>query len=284
MIEYCEELDDQILIQRPVAPGENVISRGEDFGSERVAVHAGTWISSRVSGVLAACGASTVPVSSRPRIGIISTGNELVPVDARPAGAQIRDVNTWLCAGFIREQGAIPVSYGIIQDDARSLAQTLDEALRTCDAVLISGGSSKGDRDICADIIASRGEVLIHGIAISPGKPTIIGRADEKPVIGLPGHPASAYVILLVIVGELLRGMTGRNQSAPHIVARLKVPLRSAQGREDYIRVILEGEYAVPVLGRSGLTNTLVQSDGLVRIPGPVEGYEAGEMIEVILW
>ncbi|PKL59232.1 MAG: molybdopterin molybdenumtransferase MoeA, partial [Methanomicrobiales archaeon HGW-Methanomicrobiales-4] len=210
MIEYCEELGDQILIHRPVAHGENVISRGEDFGSDRVAVHTGTRISSRVAGVLAACGADTVSVSSCPRIGIISTGNELVPIQSNPSPGQIRDVNTWLCAGFVTEQGGIPVVYGIIQDDVQSLTRALDEALHSCDAVLISGGSSKGERDMCADIIASRGEVLIHGIAISPGKPTIIGTADGKPVIGLPGHPASAYVILLVIVKELFKGMTGQ--------------------------------------------------------------------------
>lgn len=284
MIEYCEELGDQILIHRPVAHGENVISRGEDFGTGRVAVHAGTRISSRVAGVLAACGADTVSVSSRPRIGIISTGNELVPIQSIPTPGQIRDVNTWLCAGFVTEQGGIPVVYGIIQDDVHSLTEALDEALHSCDAVLISGGSSKGERDMCADIIASRGEVLVHGIAISPGKPTIIGTADGKPVIGLPGHPASAYVILLVIVKELFKGMTGQMGSDTHLFVRLKTSLHSAQGREDYVRGVLEGESVIPVLGRSGLTNTLLQSDGVIRIPGPVEGYEAGDLVEVILW
>ena len=284
MIEYAEELGDQVLIQKPGAPGENVISRGEDFGTDRVAVHAGTRISSREMGVLAACGAGIVPVSSRPRIGIISTGNELVPVQAIPAPGRIRDVNTWLCAGFVTEQGGVPVIYGIIQDNFQSLTTAIEDALRSCDAVLISGGSSKGERDMCADIIASRGEVLIHGIAISPGKPTIIGTVNGKPVIGLPGHPASAYVVLLVIVRELLKGMTGQTGYDYHIFARLKTPLRSAQGREDYIRAVLEGECVIPVLGRSGLTNTLLHSDGVIRIPGPVEGYEAGDIVEVILW
>lgn len=284
MIENSEDLGDQILIHRPVAPGENIISRGEDFGSNRVAVHAGTQISSRVAGVLAACGASRVPVSSRPRIGIISTGNELVSVQTIPVHGQIRDVNTWLCAGFVTEQGGIPVIYGIILDEVQSLTQALEEALYSCDAVLISGGSSKGERDICADIIASRGEVLIHGIAISPGKPTIIGTAYNKPVIGLPGHPASAYVILQVIVRELLKKMTGRTGYENRIRVRLKTPVRSAQGREDYVRGVLEGDGVIPVLGRSGLTNTLIQSDGIIRIPRTVEGYEAGEMVEVIVW
>jgi molybdopterin molybdotransferase len=284
MIEYCEQLGNQILVHRPVAPGENIISRGEDFGSDRIAVHAGTRISSRVTGILAACGADTVLVSSRPRIGIISTGNELVPVQTTPAGGQIRDVNTWLCTGFLTEQGGIPVIYGIIKDDIQSLTQALEIALHSCDAVLISGGSSKGDRDLCADIIASRGEVLIHGIAISPGKPTIIGIADAKPVIGLPGHPASAYVILLIIVRELLKAMTGETSSAHNLKIKVKTPLPSAQGRDDYVRAVLEDGYVIPVLGKSGLTNTLLQSDGVIRIPSTVEGYESGDMVEVILW
>ncbi|PWR69656.1 molybdopterin molybdotransferase MoeA [Methanospirillum lacunae] len=284
MIEYCEELGDQILIHRPVAVGENKISKGEDFGSDRPAVKAGTVISSRVLGVLAACGWKDVPVSTRPRIGIISTGNELVPVDKKPTGGEIRDVNTWLCSGFVSEEGCIPVVYGIISDDHNSLNKALDEALTSCDAVLISGGSSKGERDMCAEIIASKGEVLVHGIAISPGKPTIIGTAMGKPIIGLPGHPASAYIILLVLVRELLKGMTGIALSQKCVHVPLMIPIKSVQGREDYIRGIFDGRYILPLLGKSGLTNTLLQSDGVIRIPGPVEGYEAGEIVEVITW
>lgn len=284
MIEYCEELDDQILIHRPASIGENRVSKGEDFGSDRPAVRAGTGISSRVMGVLAACGCNMIPVSSRPRIGIISTGNELVQVDEKPTGGEIRDVNTWLCSGFIEEEGCTPVLYGIIPDDYNSLSQALDQAVSSCDAVLISGGSSKGERDMCADIIASRGEVLVHGIAISPGKPTIIGTAQGKPVIGLPGHPASAYIILLIIVRELLKKMTGNSFYEKKIHLPLMIPVKSVQGREDYIRGVFDGKYIVPVLGKSGLTNTLLQSDGVIKIPSSVEGYEAGEIVEVIPW
>lgn len=284
MVEYCEELGDQVLVHRPVSPGENVISQGEDFGSGRVAVRAGTRISSRAAGVLAACGRSTVPVSFRPRIGIISTGDELIPIQDMPEPGQIRDVNSWLCAGFVSEQGGIPVMYGIIRDEHESLSQALDTALFSCDGVLISGGSSKGEKDMCAEIISSRGEILVHGIAISPGKPTIIGVSGEKPVIGLPGHPSSAYVILLVLVRELIAGMTGETMTGKHVFARLKTPLKSAQGREDYVRAILEGEFVTPVLGKSGLTYTLLHSDGVIRIPAQVEGYETGDLVEVILW
>ncbi len=284
MIEYCESLGDQILVSRPVAPGDNVVSKGEDFPTGQVIVSSGTYVTSRVAGVLAACGASTISVAVRPRVGIISTGNELVPIDQVPSHGKIRDVNSYLCAGFVSEKGGIPVLYGIIPDDKESLEHALDQAVQSCDVVLISGGSSKGERDICADIIASRGEVFVHGIALSPGKPTIIGSVNGVPVIGLPGHPASSYVVLLVIVRILLESMNRGSRSSGTIMARLKSSVPSAQGREDYVRAKLEGEYVVPVFGKSGLTNTLLQSDGVIRIPSGVEGYEAGSLVEVILW
>lgn len=284
MVEYCEDLGDEVLVHRPVARGENLIRKGEDFTRDRIIVPRGTRITSRVMGVLAACGAASVKVVKQPRIGIISTGNELVPVDSIPDSGKIRDVNTYLCAGFAREYGCIPEIFGIIPDDPRSLSETLDKALTSCDCLLISGGSSKGERDISADIIGSKGEVLVHGIAISPGKPTIIGRCNDLPVIGLPGHPASAYITLLVVVGDLLRRMQGVTEDKSRIYARLKSPVSSAKGREDYVRGILDGEYIIPVPGRSGLTNTLLHSDGVIRIPADLEGYESGELVEVILW
>lgn len=284
MIEYCESMGDQALIHRPVAPGENVISRGEDFKSHKAAVNAGTYITSRVSGVLAACGASTVEVTTQPKVAIISTGNELVGIDAVPDHGKIRDVNSYLCAGFVTETGGIPIMFGIIPDDASSLETALDRAVSSCDLVMISGGSSKGERDMCADIIASRGEVFVHGVALSPGKPTIIGAINKKPVIGLPGHPASAYIVLLALVRDLFHTLNGTSKADLVITATLTESISSVQGREDYIRGRLSGEYVTPVLGRSGLTNTLLHSDGVIRIPSLIEGYEAGAKVEFIVW
>lgn len=284
MIEYCESMGDQALIHRPVAPGENVISQGEDFKRHRTAVNAGTCITSRVAGVLAACGASTIKVITQPKVAIISTGNELVGIDAVPDHGKIRDVNSYLCAGFVIETGGIPAMFGIIPDDASSLESALNKAVSSCDLVLISGGSSKGERDMCADIIASRGEVFVHGVALSPGKPTIIGVIDKKPVIGLPGHPASAYIVLLALVRDLFQTLIGTSQTELVITATLTESISSVQGREDYIRGRLSGEYVTPVLGRSGLTNTLLHSDGVIRIPSLIEGYEAGAKVEFLVW
>lgn len=284
MVEYCEEMGNDVFISKPVAVGENIVFRGEDFSSQKPALHAGTRISSRVMGVLAACGVSEVPVSEKPRVAIISTGNEIVPVSDIPKGGQIRDVNTYLCAGFIEEAGGIPVPVGIVRDDRTALEDALIQAISQTDMVLISGGSSKGERDMCADIIRQKGELLVHGIALSPGKPTIIGKVHEKPVIGLPGHPASAYVVLHALVRDLIYCMTGEISHPIRISGILTSSVPSAKGREDYIRVMLNEDAIAPVFGKSGLTNTLTASDGLLCIPADTEGYEKGIRVFAELW
>ena len=285
MVEYTEKIGGDIIVRRPVAPGENVVMKGEDFAAGAPVLARGTRLSPRQVAALAAMGRSSVPVYRKPRIGVISTGNELVPVENLPRGSQVRDSNSWMCGAFLESRGCVPDYFGICRDDRESLRGILAAALARCDAVLVSGGSSKDDRDMTADLIRESGEVLHHGIALSPGKPTIIGRAAAKPVIGLPGHPASAYVVLLVIVGPLLAAMTGETDRAPvTIQALLTENIPSARGREDYIRVRLEGGTAYPEFGKSGLINTLVRSDGLVRVPPGTEGFEEGEEVEVILW
>ncbi|KQC04815.1 MAG: molybdenum cofactor biosynthesis protein MoeA [Methanoculleus sp. SDB] len=284
MIEYTEAVGDEVLIRKPVAPGENIIRRGEDYPEGGVVLPAGTRIGARGLGVLAAAGCDRVTVAVPPKVGIISTGNELVPVAAVPGPGEVRDANTYLCSGFVEEKGGIPVRYGIVRDDRDSLAAALERAVAECDIVLLSGGSSKDDRDMCADTIARFGEVLIHGIAIAPGKPTIIGTAAGKPVIGLPGHPASAFVVLHAIGTPLMAattGETGRDRTVPSVLAQ-NIP--SAKGRQDYVRVRFEGDTVVPVFGKSGLLNTLVQSDGMVIVPAGREGLEPGERVEVHLW
>jgi len=285
MIEYTESIGNDVLVKRPAAPGENIVLQGEDFKAGEVILSRGTVLSSRQIAALAAAGRTTVPVTRKPKVGVISTGNELIPVGEIPTGSQVRDINSWMCGAFLQSAGCIPEYFGIVKDDRSLLQKILQKALLLCDAVIISGGSSKDDRDLTADLIRESGDVLIHGIAIAPGKPTIIGRSGQKPVIGLPGHPASAFVVLLVIARPLFMGMTG--QSDQEMLTRrliLGENIPSTRGREDYVRVrILEGK-VYPEFGKSGLVNTLIRSDGLVRVPSGVEGLEEGELVEVILW
>ena len=284
MIEHTEQIGDDILVHRPVAPGENVVLRGEDFQAGEVVLSRGRVLSPRDIGVAAAVGADRVVVAKVPKIGIISTGNELVPVAVTPGPGEVRDANSYLAGAFVTERGCHPVYFGIVRDDRAVLAQAVSSALDRCDAVLVSGGSSKDERDNTAAVIAELGEVLVHGIALAPGKPTIIGTARGKPVIGLPGHPASAFVVLTAIVDHLLAAMLDTAVSRRTVRARLNQNVPSARGREDYVRVSVRGGEATPVFGKSGLLNTLVQSEGLVRVPASSEGLEVGEEVEVILW
>jgi molybdopterin molybdotransferase len=161
----------------------------------------------------------------------------------------------------------------------------VSRATAECDAVLISGGSSKDERDIVAAIISEHGEVLIHGIAISPGKPTIIGRCKNVPIIGLPGHPASAFIVLVAVVGHMIAELTGDlTGDVRTVTATLGTNIPSARGREDYVRVVVSDGVATPLFGKSGLLNTLVKSTGIIRIPAESEGLETGSEVEVILW
>ncbi|HVP94830.1 MAG TPA: gephyrin-like molybdotransferase Glp [Methanoregulaceae archaeon] len=285
MIEYCEMLGDEVLVKRPLAAGENIIFKGEDFRAGERVLERGRRLSPGDIGVLAATGHSMVPVSAAPNVGIISTGNELVPVNEVPTGSRVRDVNTYLCRSFLEQYGARPIQFGIVRDDPESFETALDNALATCDAVLISGGSSKDDRDLTAGMIQSRGEVFVHGISLAPGKPTIIGQANGKPVIGLPGHPASTFIVLLVIARHMILGMTGNTSDSPVVVRGvLSENIPSARGREEYVRVKITGKGIVPLFGKSGLLNTLVKSNGVIRIPAGSEGIETGTEVEVILW
>jgi molybdopterin molybdotransferase len=285
MIEHAEPIGKEILVKKPVAHGENVLFFNEDFSSGDIVCKRGRRLSPQDIGVLAAAGCIDVPVVRIPKVGILSTGNELVPVNVRPLPGQVRDVNSFVVASFVREQGCAPVFYGIVPDDREALRSALDNAASKCDAVLISGGSSKDDRDMVAAIIKEEGTVLIHGIAISPGKPTIIGRYGNIPVIGLPGHPASAFIVLVAIIRYLFAGMTGNTDSGLRSVqASLGQNVSSSKGREDYLRVVVRDGVATPLFGKSGLLNTLVKSTGVIRIPAESEGLETGTLVEVIVW
>ena len=284
MIEYAEESGDEILVYRAVAEGENLTIQGDDFRKKDGVFPAGRRLSSRDLGVLGALGVTTVPVRRQPVLGIISTGNELISPEKTPGHGEIRDVNTYLSRGYAEERGTVPHIYGIIPDERKPLEEAIRQAVAECDLVCISGGSSKGERDMCAAIIADLGTVHAHGIALAPGKPTIIGTIDDVPVLGLPGHPASAYVVLVALGDVLIAAMTGSAVERITVPARCAAPVPSARGREDYVRVRLEGRNAYPLFGKSGLTNTLIESHGLLRVPDGREGYEKGAEVEVILW
>jgi molybdopterin molybdotransferase len=285
MVEYAEEAGDTVLVKKAVSHGENILLRDEDFKKGECVFSPGRRISAQDAGVLAACGCAAVTVAKKPVVGIISTGNELIPVTVVPGPGQVRDANASMLAAYLTEYGCIPRLYGIIADEREAFESILAHALPECDVVLLSGGSSKDDRDMTAAVIASMGEVLVHGIAIAPGKPTIIGRIAGKPVFGLPGHPASAFVVLIAIVRPLMDRMLGIPKPIQRMErATLAVNIPSQRGREEYVRVRMENGVATPLFGKSGLLNTLIRSDGLICIPAGAEGLEQGSIVEVIRW
>ena len=284
MKEYTERTGDTVLVKRSVFPGENILRRDEDFRNGEKVFEEGRRLTPRDAGVLAACGCAAVRVAKKPVVGVISTGNELVPASARPGPGQVRDATAPMLAAWLSEYGCIPRLYGIVRDERESFEAAIARAVPACDLVLLSGGSSKDDRDMTAAVIAGRGNILVHGIAIAPGKPTIIGTIDKTPVFGLPGHPASAFVVLLAIVRPLIDTMLGHRESLRTVRAALAENIPSQRGREEYVRVRVEDGIAYPLFGKSGLLNTLVRSDGLVCIPAGTEGLEKGSAVDVIFW
>jgi len=241
--------------------------------------------------VLAALGLTEIGVFQRPTVAIISTGDEIVPVAETPAPGKIRDMNSHTLAGLVADAGAIPLQLGIVKDSREDLFKACSRAVAQADMVLISGGSSVGMRDFTVEVLSDleHAELLVHGISISPGKPTILARAGNKPLWGLPGHVVSAMVVFKVVVLPFLRKLMGdkawaqRGIAIPAILTR---NVASAQGRTDFVRVDLqekEGKlYAAPVLGKSGLIRTMVMARGLLEIGENVEGVEKGTLVKVL--
>ncbi len=308
-----------VEIYKSVAPLQNVIDSDEDFKTGQIVLEIGTVIRPQEAGLAAALGICSLPVYKIPKVGIISTGDEIVPIEQTPTFGKIRDINSHTLAGLIIEAGAQPVEYGIVKDNEESLYKACSKAVNETDMVLISGGSSVGLRDFTVKVLSSlkNTEILVHGISISPGKPTILAKSSDthlKPIWGLPGHVVSAMVVFKIVVLPFLQQIRGLANSvydidsdnkkpvsrrASNSVENIKIPatltrnVSSAQGRTDFIRVKLikkidansNGKYqlvAEPILGKSGLIRTMVMADGLLEIGENVEGLEKGEMVDII--
>jgi len=293
MVEHTQMLGDTTVeIRKTVTPGENVMLRGEDVSEGQVALPAGRRVRPQDVGLMAAIGRLEATVFRRPRCGILSTGDELVPVECAPRPGQIRDVNSHTLACMARQAGAETRATGLIPDQREALEAALARSLEENDVVFISGGSSIGTRDLTIEVLESfaDSEILAHGVSISPGKPTILARVGGKPVLGLPGQVTSAQIVMLVFGQPLLvhlGGDAGAFDPARRIMrpARLGANLSSKPGREDLVRVRLEeqdGELvAMPRLGKSGLLRTMLDADGLVRLDASLEGMRAGQDVDV---
>jgi molybdopterin molybdotransferase len=292
MLEHTESLPSGwINILRPVAPGENVMREDEDVKKGQLVLEAGRRLRPQDIGVLAALGYRKVVVWEPWRVGILATGEEIVPPEAKPGPGQVRDINSYTLYALVRSCGGEAKLYGIVPDDLDLLRERVSRALAENHVVLLSGGSSVGTRDLTLRLLAEwdEGVILFHGVSIRPGKPTLAAVVGDKMIFGLPGHPVSAMVSFELFVRPLLSyGYFKSPEEEPVVEAILSRPLLSDAGREDFVRVRLvageEGLLAVPIPGKSGLISTMVKADGLVSIPLNKAGLEAGSRVKVRLF
>jgi len=277
-----------IEVRRPVGPGENVIQTGEDIRREDVVLRAGTFLRSPHIGLLAGLGVLHVHAAVPPRVAILSTGDEVVSPERTPQAGEVRDINGLALCAAVQAERAQPVFRGIVPDQFAALLDAMRAAKESSDLVLVSGGSSIGLRDEVGRAIDAVGPpgVLVHGVAMKPGKPALLGLCGGTPIVGLPGHPTTVLVVFHVFVREIIGRLLGRApEPAQTVRARLTRRVASATGRTDYLRVRLERRdgsvWAAPILGKSGLISTMAGADGLAVVPEAVEGIEAGEDVAV---
>ncbi|WP_297458091.1 gephyrin-like molybdotransferase Glp [Thermococcus sp.] len=282
--EDVDRKGNEVLIYKPAYPGLGVMKAGTDIPRGKGILKRGTRLTFKETALLSAVGLSRVKVFRKPRVAVISTGNELVLPGEELKPGRIYDINGRAITDAVRELGGEAVFLGIARDDRESLRTLVEKGIECCDIVILSGGASGGIRDLTSSIIEELGEVKVHGIAIQPGKPTIIGLIDGKPVFGLPGYPTSCLTNFTLLVAPLLRRLIGRESEVRKVKKRLAHKVFSVKGRRQFLPVRIEGDKAVPILKGSGAVTSFVDADGFIEVPENVEILEAGEEVEVTLF
>ena len=297
MIEYTTEaMPGTIEVVRPVAPGEGIVRADEDAAEGKEIIPNGSVLRPQDLAMLAAAGVTSVRAHARPVVTIFSTGDEVVPPDTQVLKpGQVRDATASALAALVADAGGEPVLGGIVSDDPGALEQALRTALPVSDVIVISAGSSVGTRDETANAVAALGPpgIWCHGLAIKPGKPTLLAECGTGPdgtpgipVIGLPGNPRSALVVFRLIGMPLIRLVGGCTSSPPEPSTRaiLSRNLASATGRLDVVQVTLSGGVATPLFGASALLSVLTEADGYLVIPEPATGLDVGTEVTVTLY
>jgi molybdopterin molybdotransferase len=290
MVEYTQEaMPGTIEVTRPVAPGDGLVRADEDARAGDELLGAGRPLRAQDLGLLAAAGVTEVRVHARPRVAVVSTGDEVVdPSTARLEVGQVRDATAPALAALVRDAGGEPDLRGIVPDDRAALDRELRDAVASSDVVVISAGSSVGARDETAAVVAGLGApgIWAHGIALRPGKPTLLAECDGVPVIGLPGNPRSALVVFRLVGVPLVRLVGGITRAAPEptVRARLARDVPSASGRLDVVQVALRDGVATPLFGASALLTVLTAADGYLLVPDDATGLQGGTEVDVWLY
>lgn len=286
MVEHSEDLGDEFrYMLKPVAPGENVNAKGDDIAIGGVAVPKGTMLEPRHTAVLAALGISELKVRKPLTVGILSTGDELVDYTETPKGTEIRNINSVTLAAAVEALGCQAKLYPIVPDEEAAPREAIDTVRKECDFLIISGGSSVGERDNVNRVLASFGEVYFHGVALKPGKPTMFAMLDgDVPAFGLPGHPAAAFYTFHLFAKPAILKRRGAIAVPRYVEAALSQKVPSNHGREEIIGVALENGKAVPLPAKSGVVSVLSRADGTITIPRDLEGLERGAKVKVLLF
>ena len=288
MVEYtAETMPGTIEVTRPVAPGGGLVRADEDVAAGAPLVSGGRPLRAPDLGLLAAAGVTRVAVHARPRVAIISTGDEVVPPSTPTLSAgQVRDATASALAGLVTDAGGEPESAGIVSDEPGALKSRLTEVLPDADLVVVSAGSSVGARDETAGAVAAVGDVWCHGLAIKPGKPTLLADCGGTPLIGLPGNPLSALVVFGQVGVPLLWRLAGCETPPPEPSTRVRLSrdLPSAAGRLDVVQVRVRDGAAEPLFGPSALLSVLTRADGYLVVPEPSTGLDAGAEVEIVLY
>jgi molybdopterin molybdotransferase len=287
MVEHTAEVDERrIEVTRAVAAGDNVIRMDDDVAEGAMLARAGRRLRAHDIGLLAAAGVVEVSVHRSPVVALISTGDEVVDAAAEPQGAQVRDANAPALSALVREFGGEPLALGIVPDDPEELERVCRDALERSDVLVVSAGSSVGARDATADVVERLGEpgVWCHGLALKPGKPTLLAEVGGKPVLGLPGNPVSALVVMRLVGGPVLTRAGGQTDDPvpPLVHARLARNVASAAGRTDVVQVALRDGEAVPLFGKAALLSVMTRADGYLVVPEDVQGFAEGAAVDVV--
>jgi putative molybdopterin biosynthesis protein len=293
MVEYTELIDGEepsIELRRAIAPGQFISYAGSDIARGETLLRRGTKIGSREIGMLAACGLAQIDVVKRPKVAVLSTGNELVPLGQplRPAG--VYDSNGAIIAAAVVEAGGTPVAFGAFADDERALERAVRDALSACDIVVLSGGTSKGAGDLSHNVVSKLGKpgIIVHGVALKPGKPLCLGVVGKKPVVVLPGFPTSAIFTFHTFIAPVIRSLAGLPPAAAETVsARVPVRISSELGRQEFALVALvrgeDGTIAFPTAKGSGSVTSFSQADGFISIDALASALDADTETTVTL-